>query len=163
MPTIEDSTETTTTQQSESSLRRKAARLGYRLTKLRSNSTFYSQYGPFMISDASTNAGILWSVTLDYAAEWLLNAPKADTYVVKPARPNERRLESALYRLAKAKGLALIKYRSRTPSHPEYGHYCISVRGTNIIAHSTGPRGFGLTLNDVAEYLKTHSALQPTA
>lgn len=72
---------------------------------------------------------------------------------------NERQLQSALYRLAKRKGFRLIKCRSRKPTHPEYGHYQISYRGTNMLAHAKGLNGYGLTLNDVAAYLKTHSAV----
>ena len=71
----------------------------------------------------------------------------------------QRTLESALYRLAKRKGFRLVKYPSRTPSHPEYGHYQIAHRETNAVAHATGPNEYGLTLADVVKYLKTHEAV----
>ena len=71
----------------------------------------------------------------------------------------QRTLERRLYRLARRKGFTISKCRSRTPSHPEYGHYQIAYSATNMIAHMAGLNGYGLTLNDVAEYLKTHSAV----
>jgi hypothetical protein len=72
-------------------------------------------------------------------------------------KTSQRTQQSALYRLAKRKGFKLIKYPSRTPSDPEYGHYQIADRETNMVAHMNGLNGYGLTLNDIAEYLKTHS------
>jgi hypothetical protein len=64
--------------------------------------------------------------------------------------------QSALYHLAKRKGFKLIKCRSRKRSDPEYGHYQISNSTTNQVVHMKGLNGYGLTLNDVAEYLRTH-------
>ena len=63
-----------------------------------------------------------------------------------------------MYRLARRKGFRLIKCRARTPTHAEYGHYRIAYTANNMLAHATGLNGYGLSLNDVAEYLKTHSA-----
>lgn len=56
---------------SESALRRKAARQGFKLTKIRENSRWYLQYGPFMIADASTNGVVQYGMTAEEANEWL--------------------------------------------------------------------------------------------
>jgi hypothetical protein len=61
----------TTTAPSDSSLRRKAARQGYKVTKIRENSRWYAQYGPFMIADASTNCAVQYGMTPDEVNDWL--------------------------------------------------------------------------------------------
>jgi hypothetical protein len=55
----------------ESVLRRKAARRGYKLTKIRDASRWYNDYGPFMISEASTNCAVQCGMTADEVNGWL--------------------------------------------------------------------------------------------
>jgi len=43
---------------SENTLRRKARRRGYKLSKIRETSRWYHTYGPFIISEAVTNVVI---------------------------------------------------------------------------------------------------------
>jgi hypothetical protein len=61
-------------QPSESALRRKAFRRGYRLTKLRENSRWFNEHGPYMIARLSTNGLEVSHMTLQEAAEWIANA-----------------------------------------------------------------------------------------
>ena len=66
----------------ESALRRKAARRGYRLTKIREKSRWFNTYGPFMISDAARNAVLHCGITAEEVNEWLtvcLNSPNLPT------------------------------------------------------------------------------------
>ena len=56
---------------SDNALRRKAARQGYRLVKIRELSSWYAQYGPFMISDASTNRAVQYGMNAEEVNEWL--------------------------------------------------------------------------------------------
>jgi len=76
---------------------------------------------------------------------------------------NKQIVQRRLYRLAKRKGFKLSKCRSRTPSHPDYGTYCICYLDRfshpHNVAHMAGHNGYGLTLDQVEEYLKTHSAV----
>jgi hypothetical protein len=74
-------------------------------------------------------------------------------------KTRRRTVQSALYRLAKRKGFYLRKCRSRTPSDPEYGNFVIGRQVTNMVEHMKGLNGYGLTLDDVAEYLEKHSAV----
>ena len=60
-----------TNRQSETDIRRKATRKGYRLTKICANSAWFDQYGPYMLADASTNGALVYGLTLDEANEWL--------------------------------------------------------------------------------------------
>lgn len=55
----------------DNALRRKAACRGYKLTKIRENSSWYNQYGPYMISDAGTNCAIQYGMTAEEVNEWL--------------------------------------------------------------------------------------------
>ncbi len=55
----------------ESVLRRKAASRGYKLTKIRENSRWYNQFGPFMIADASTNCAVQYGMTAEEVNGWL--------------------------------------------------------------------------------------------
>ena len=61
-------------QSSESAIRRKAFRRGYKLTKLRENSRGYEEHGPYMIARLSTNALVESGLTLQEAADWIANA-----------------------------------------------------------------------------------------
>ena len=67
-------TQTATRLPTIAALRRKAARKGYKLTKLRSDSRWHLHYGPFMIVERSTKGGVSWGLSLEEAAEWLANA-----------------------------------------------------------------------------------------
>ena len=58
---------------SETGIRRKAIRKGYRLTKIREVSCWFDHYGPYMLADASTNGVLVHSLTLEEAEEWLAN------------------------------------------------------------------------------------------
>jgi hypothetical protein len=49
-------------QRSESVLRRRARAQGLRLTKLRENSRWFAQYGPYMLADLSTNVLIAYGI-----------------------------------------------------------------------------------------------------
>jgi hypothetical protein len=62
---------------SDNALRRKAARQGYKLIKIRENSRWYNQYGPFMISDATTNCAVVYSMTGDEVQSWLTGDEKS--------------------------------------------------------------------------------------
>lgn len=73
MQTIDENIQTTR-QPSESALRRKAARRGYKPTKIRPDSRRHAQYGPFMIVNASTNGAILWGMSLQETSERLAKA-----------------------------------------------------------------------------------------
>ncbi len=55
---------------SDSALRRKAARRGYRLTKIREASRWYNDYGPFMISEASTSCVVQCGMEAAFKAKW---------------------------------------------------------------------------------------------
>ena len=66
--------EPATAAESESSVRQRAKRKGYKLTKIREGSRDYYQYGPFMICDASTNGVLNYGLTLIEADEWLTAA-----------------------------------------------------------------------------------------
>lgn len=55
-------------------LRRLAARHGEQLVKLRENSRWYSQYGPFMTVDPSTNAILAAGLDADDLDEHYANA-----------------------------------------------------------------------------------------
>lgn len=61
-------------QPSESALRRKAFRRGYRPTKLRENSRWYNEHGPYMIARLSTNGLEVSRMTLQEAADWIATA-----------------------------------------------------------------------------------------
>ncbi len=63
---------------SESELRRKAARRGYKLCKIRETCRGYNEYGPFMIVDADSNRAVDYRLTLEEAADWLDIRKKAD-------------------------------------------------------------------------------------
>jgi hypothetical protein len=52
-------------------LRRKAARRGYKLTKLRQDSRWYNECGPFILADASTNGAVQTGLTADEVNEYL--------------------------------------------------------------------------------------------
>jgi hypothetical protein len=56
---------------SDNSLRRKARGQGYRLIKIRENSRLYAQYGPFLISDATTNCAVQCAMTAHEVNAWL--------------------------------------------------------------------------------------------
>lgn len=56
----------------ESVLRRKAACRGYKLTKLRENSRWYYQYGPYMLAEAATNFTVQYGLTADEINGWLI-------------------------------------------------------------------------------------------
>lgn len=51
-------------QRSESGLRRRAARHGLRVVKLRENNRDWRSYGPYMLVDTSTNAVVAHSLDL---------------------------------------------------------------------------------------------------
>ena len=58
--------------QSDAAVRRLAARRGYRLHKLRENSRWYPQYGPWMVCDADTGLVLEHSLTNTSAARiWI--------------------------------------------------------------------------------------------
>ena len=58
---------------SESAVRRKAVRKGYRLTKIREGCCWFDQYGPYMLADASTKGALVHGLTLEEANYWLAN------------------------------------------------------------------------------------------
>lgn len=55
---------------SVSALRRKAARMGLRLIKIREDSSWYYQCGPFMISGPGV---LLQGLTTEEANDWLVS------------------------------------------------------------------------------------------
>ena len=64
-----------------------------------------------------------------------------------------------LYLLAKRKGLAL--QLCRKSEGPDYDTFRILNRTSRVVVHSARPAGYGLTLDQVAEYLTQHSAKAP--
>lgn len=52
-------------------LRRKAARRGYMLTRIREESRWYNTYGTFMISDAIRNVVLHYGLSAEGVNEWL--------------------------------------------------------------------------------------------
>ncbi len=69
---------------SESAVRQKAIRKGYRLTKIREASCWCDQYGPYMLADASTNGALVYSLTLQEADDWLANNEAASWLACAP-------------------------------------------------------------------------------
>ena len=62
--------------------------------------------------------------------------------------------EARLRRVANRAGLALYKSRCRTPEAAEFGTYMLVDRATNGLTLGYGwAHGFGVTLDDVEEYL----------
>ena len=55
----------------DTALRRKAARQGYKLIKIREASRWFNQYGPFMIADATTNCAVQYGMTAEEVNGWL--------------------------------------------------------------------------------------------
>lgn len=59
----------------DSAMRRKAYRRGYRLTLLRENSRWFNAYGPWIASDCRTNVVIARCMTSEEINEWLNSEP----------------------------------------------------------------------------------------
>jgi hypothetical protein len=60
---------------------------------------------------------------------------------------SEKNIENRLRRRARAQDLLLVKARSRTPEHPEFGTYMLIDPGTNtIVAGGHDGKGFGIHL-----------------
>jgi len=70
----------------------------------------------------------------------------------------EPRVRDRLYRLAKKKGFKLQLCRSHDEG-PDYSTYRIVNRATNVVVHAARLDGYGLTLDQVDQYLSTHSAV----
>jgi len=68
----------------------------------------------------------------------------------------EDKLKKRLYRLAKRKGLALKLYRKS--EGPDRNTFRILDRTSGAVVHSARPGGYGLTLDQVEEYLSHHSS-----
>ena len=66
-----------------------------------------------------------------------------------------------LYLLAKRKGLALQLCRKHDDANPDYGTFRIINRKSGAAVHSARPGGYGLTIDQVEEYLTHHSANKP--
>ena len=64
---------------SESALRRKARRQGFRLIKVRDSSRFYDQYGPYIVADATTNVAIHHAITAEEVNDWLADEKSTPT------------------------------------------------------------------------------------
>ena len=74
---------------------------------------------------------------------------------------SEHKLEAATYRMAKRKGFRLQKCRSRQPV-PDYGTYRLVNPYHNSVVLN-GPGNYGLTLDEVSEYLREAKPLEWTA
>ena len=70
-PECENITDLSANTPSYGTLRRKAMRRGFRLTKIRKGSRWYGQYGPFMLSDAATNYALHYGLTAQEVANRL--------------------------------------------------------------------------------------------
>ena len=55
----------------ESTLRRRAAKAGYRLWKVRTDSRYFWEYGPWSIIDADINGIVASGLDLDEVGKWL--------------------------------------------------------------------------------------------
>jgi hypothetical protein len=55
----------------DNALRRKVARRGFKLVKIRENSSWHDLYGLFMISNASTHWAVQFGMTAEEVNEWL--------------------------------------------------------------------------------------------
>ena len=64
-----------------------------------------------------------------------------------------KRKENQLRRAARAKGLTLVKSRSRKQDSPLYGTYMLINAKSEIVHSGSGTDTYGLSLDDVAEYL----------
>jgi hypothetical protein len=65
------------------------------------------------------------------------------------------RLEGRLRRVARSRGLTLVKSRSRSPDSPTYGTYMLLNAKDSSIAHSgSDTDAYGLSLDQVALYLE---------
>jgi hypothetical protein len=74
----------------------------------------------------------------------------------------DKNLEAAMYRMAKRKGFQLQKCRSRHAEAPDCGIYRLVNPHLNAVALN-GPGNYGLTLDEVAEYLRKAEPLGWTA
>ena len=66
-------------------------------------------------------------------------------------------LEASLRRKAKRAGLALRKCRARDPQNPAFGTYGLLDRAHNSVALSDGTTGYGVSLEQVGEYLNDNA------
>jgi hypothetical protein len=55
----------------EQRARRRLRRFGFRLWKVRDNSRWWSQYGPYSLIDADRNMIVLDSMTIEQVEMWL--------------------------------------------------------------------------------------------
>lgn len=69
----------------------------------------------------------------------------------------EYNLEKRLRKLAKSKGLRLMKSRCRTPSDPSYGGYMLVDVYRNYVVEGAYRHEFDATLERVAMYLEHHA------
>jgi hypothetical protein len=65
----------------------------------------------------------------------------------------EKSIENRLRRRARAQGLRLVRSRSRTPEHHEYGTYMLVDPHTNVVVAWGHPSGFGMTLEEIEQAL----------
>lgn len=71
-----------------------------------------------------------------------------------PTEPDPAaRLEGRLGRVARAKGLKLLKATRRDPSSPLYGTYMLVGPNSEIVHHGSDTDTYGLSLQDVAKCL----------
>lgn len=80
--------------------------------------------------------------------------PQTTSGADKLGNVSEKNLEAKARRLAKTKGLELIKSRSRNPNAYEFGGYVLADIAGNFAVAGAYPMAFSLTLEQVLEELE---------
>jgi hypothetical protein len=134
----------------EPQARRMAARLGWALRKSRYRNPELPSFGGYMLVSLCCNSIVVgadpwaYSLTLDEAVEFMVEADADEEPYVAPDPQEIRRQESAARRMADRLGWVLVSH----------GGYALYDAATNTPVAGVDPRPFSLHLHEVVELME---------